>query len=239
MRSAGSAPPLLTRGASNIPPLALLFCSGRRYHISCVPQKARFIIPSAPVLKSAPPSGDGWLHEVKFAGWPAQLHKCGGEVVIFTRNGHDYTRRFPAIRDSMLSLPVRSAIIDAEIVVCHGDGKPDFQGLMGGGDGHLCAWCFDLLELNGYREQKRALIERKAMLRQLLIKADDHALRYSDEFANAEKLLAVATKQGLEGIVSKKATQQYVSGKNVGWIKVKTSSWREANKDRRELFQQS
>ena len=75
------------------------------------------------------------------------------------------------------------------------------------------------------------------MLRQLLIKADDHALRYSDEFANAEKLLAVATKQGLEGIVSKKATQAYVSGKNVGWIKVKTSSWRAAHKDRWELFQ--
>ena len=47
----------------------------------------------------------------------------------------------------------------------------------------------------------------------------------------------MATKQGLEGIVSKKATQQYVSGKNVGWIKVKTSSWRAAHKDRWELFQ--
>ena len=108
---------------------------------------------------------------------------------------------------------------------------------MEGGAGHLCAWCFDLLELNGYRERKRALIERKAMLRQLLIKADDHVLRYSDEFANAEKLLAVATKQGLEGIVSKKATQQYVSGKNVGWIKVKTATWREAKRGRWELFQ--
>ena len=70
-----------------------------------------------------------------------------------------------------------------------------------------------------------------------LIKADDHALRYSDEFANAEKLLTVATKQGLEGIVSKKTTQPYVSGKNVGWIKVKTATWRAANKDRREMFQ--
>jgi bifunctional non-homologous end joining protein LigD len=202
-----------------------------------VPKKARFIIPSAPVLMSAPPSGGGWLHEVKFDGWRAQLHKLGDEVVIFTRTGVDYTARFPAIRDSMLSLPVRSAIIDAEIVICDGDGKPDFKALMDGADGHLCAWCFDLLELNGYRERRRALIERKAMLRRLLIKADDHALRYSDEFANAEKLLAVATKQGLEGIVSKKATQQYVSGKNVGWIKVKTATWRAANKDRWEMFQ--
>ena len=47
----------------------------------------------------------------------------------------------------------------------------------------------------------------------------------------------VATKQGLEGIVSKKATQQYVSGKNVGWIKVKTATWREANRNRYEMFQ--
>ena len=188
-------------------------------------------------MKAAPPSGGGWLHEVKFDGWRAQLHKSGDEVVIFTRNGHDYTRRFPTIRESMLSLPARSAIIDAEIVVCDGDGKPDFNALMEGGVGHLCAWCFDLLELNGYKERKRTLIDRKAMLRQLLIKADDNVLRYSDEFANAEKLLAVATKQGLEGIVSKKATQQYVSGKNVGWIKVKTATWREANRNRFELFQ--
>ena len=47
----------------------------------------------------------------------------------------------------------------------------------------------------------------KAILRQLPIKADDDALRCSDEFPYAETLLAVATKQGLEGIVSKKADQ--------------------------------
>ena len=86
------------------------------------------------MLKAAPPSGDGWLHEVKFDGWRAQLHKLGDEVVIFTRTGVDYTARFPAIRDSLQSLPVRSAIIDAEIVICGGDGKPDFKALMEGGE---------------------------------------------------------------------------------------------------------
>ena len=60
------------------------------------------------------------------------LHKAGDEVVIFTRNGHDHTGRFPVIRDSLLSLPARSAIIDAEIVVCDSDGKPDFSALMDG-----------------------------------------------------------------------------------------------------------
>jgi len=59
------------------------------------------------------------------------------------------------------------------------------------------------------------------------IKADDHVLRYSDEFANAEKLLAVASTQGLKAF----------SGKDVGWIKVKTATWREANKDRWETYE--
>ena len=158
-------------------------------------------------------------------------------MVIFTRNGYDYTARFPVIRDSLLSLPVRSAIIDAELVVCDSDGKPDFDALMDGQRENLCAWCFDVLELNGQKQRRRPLIERKIMLRQLLIKADDDVLRYSEEFPDAEKLLAVVSKQGLEGIVSKKAMQPYVSGKNAGWIKVKTRSWRAANKDRWEMFQ--
>jgi bifunctional non-homologous end joining protein LigD len=199
----------------------------------------KFIIPSAPVLKAAPPSGDDWIHEVKFDGFRGQLHKAGDDVVIFSRKGGDFTQRFPAVRDSMLSLPARSAIIDAELVVCDGDGKPDFEALMFGKAGHLCGWCFDLLELNGRVLRPLPLVKRKSKLRDLLIKADDDGLRYSQEFKDAEKLLAVATKQGLEGVVSKKADQPYVSGKNVGWIKVKTATWREANKGRFKLFQRA
>ena len=56
-----------------------------------------------------------------------QLHKAAVDVVIFTRNGYDYTARFPVIRDSLLSLPVRSAISDAELVVCDSGGKRDFK----------------------------------------------------------------------------------------------------------------
>jgi len=52
-----------------------------------------------PVLKSCPPRGDRWIHEIKFDGWRAQLHKRGERVVIFSRNGHDFTHRFPEIRE--------------------------------------------------------------------------------------------------------------------------------------------
>ena len=95
-----------------------------------------------------------------------------------------------------------------------------------------------MLSFDGRDFRMEPLKERKGLLRDL-IAADDDTLRYSDEFQDAEKLLDVAEKMGLEGVVSKKADQPYVSGKNVGWIKVKTSAWREANRNRFELFDKS
>ena len=36
-----------------------------------------------------PPSGEQWLHEVKFDGWRIQLHKHGGSAAAFTKDCHD------------------------------------------------------------------------------------------------------------------------------------------------------
>ena len=200
-------------------------------------KRSAFVVPSQPVLRKQPPSGPQWIHEVKFDGWRAQLHKAGDEVAIFTRKGNDYTARFPAIRDSLLMLQANSAIIDAEAVACGDDGKPDFKALMENATGALCAWCFDLMELNGQDMRSLPLLERRVQLRHLLAKADENALRYSDEFEDPLKLLAAAEREGLEGIVSKLNYQPYRSGKNPGWIKVKCRSWREANRNRWEMFE--
>jgi bifunctional non-homologous end joining protein LigD len=117
--------------------------------------------------------------EVRWLACPT--HKAGDEVAIFTRKGNDCTNRFPSIRDTLLSLPLNSAIIDAEAAACGEDGQPDFRLLMQY-SGALCAWCFDLLELNGRDLRPRPLMERRILLRHLLAKADELALRYSDEF---------------------------------------------------------
>jgi hypothetical protein len=74
-------------------------------------------------------------------------------------------------------------------------------------------------------------------LRELLIATDDDRLRFSEEFPDPVKLLEVAEKMGLEGVISKRRTSPYLSGTQCGWIKVKTAAWRETNKDRGELFQ--
>ena len=112
-------------------------------------RKSPFIIPSAPVLAKAPPVGREWLHEVKHDGWRAQLHKAGDDVVVFSKTGADFTRRFRSIADAVLKLPVQSCIIDAELVACDKDGNPNFYELMRGTRHGCCAWCFDLMELDG------------------------------------------------------------------------------------------
>ena len=200
-------------------------------------KRSAFIVPSQPVARKQSPSGPQWIHEAKFDGWRAQLHKAGDDAAIFTRKGNVCTDRFPSIRDALLSLLLNSAIIDAEAVGCGGDGKPDFKLLMQSATGTLCAWCFDLLELNGRDLRPLALVERRIHLRHLLSRADEHALRYSENFDDPEKLLAAAEQQGLEGVVSKLTYQPYRSGKNPGWIKVKTATWRETNRDRWEMFE--
>jgi ATP-dependent DNA ligase len=55
------------------------------------------------------------------------------------------------------------------------------------------------------------------MLRELLITVDDHRLRFSEEFRDPLKLLQVAEKMGLEGIVSKRKTAPYRSWPRADW----------------------
>ena len=57
----------------------------------------RFIQPCSPIRAKEVPAGDAWLHEVKFDGYRVQAHKVGSQMVICSRNGHDFTERFPPI----------------------------------------------------------------------------------------------------------------------------------------------
>ena len=69
----------------------------------------------------------------------------------------------------------------------------------------------------------------------LVARFDNSYVRFSESFSDAEKLLAECERLGLEGIVSKRADLPYRAGR-CDWVKVKTKAWREANRDRRELF---
>jgi bifunctional non-homologous end joining protein LigD len=84
-----------------------------------VPHSSTFIPPCEPTLRDRLPKGEGWFYEVKHDGYRMQVHKSGGRVTLYTKNGADWTERFPHLTAALASL-ARSAIFDAELV--HADG---------------------------------------------------------------------------------------------------------------------
>jgi bifunctional non-homologous end joining protein LigD len=100
-----------------------------------------------------------------------------------------------------------------------------------------CVYCFDLLELNGRDLREQPLAQRRVRLQALLARAKSDLLRFSDSFPDANALLAECSRRGLEGIVSKRKDAPYRSGLRFGWVKVKTSTWRAANRERWRLFE--
>ena len=63
----------------------------------------RFIPPCSPIRATVVSAGDGWVHEVKFDGYRVQAHKVGSWVVIYSRNGHDFTERFTSVFQIVLN----------------------------------------------------------------------------------------------------------------------------------------
>jgi ATP-dependent DNA ligase len=136
-----------------------------------------------------------------------------------------------------LCLASSEAGIDGELTACDDRGVPDFRALHFHNirDGDLCVWAFDILHLNGADLREVPLTARKYVLEKIIYKARDHTLRLSETFDDGDKLLASCERMGLEGIVSKRRDLPYRSG-TADWVKVKCLSWRDANKDRGELF---
>ena len=145
----------------------------------------------APTLAKTPPVGPEWLHEVKFDGWRAQVHIDAGAATLYSKNGADITRRFRSMRPALARVPVRSAIIDCELVACDETGMPSFRSLMNLGNKApaLCLWCFDLLHLNGVRITPLPLVERKALLADLVAMVGDKHLQFSGDFDDPTAVL--------------------------------------------------
>jgi bifunctional non-homologous end joining protein LigD len=114
-----------------------------------------FIPPALATSIGKVPSGERWVHEVKFDGYRVQLHIANETIKVLTRRGHDWTDRFKKIATDAWHLKVKSAIIDGEVVVPAVDGTTDFAVLQkalraGQPSGKLVMYAFDLLYLNGY-----------------------------------------------------------------------------------------
>jgi bifunctional non-homologous end joining protein LigD len=109
-----------------------------------------FIDPCIPTRAAKPPVGPAWVHEVKHDGYRLIVRREGPTVRLFTRRGHDWTERYPAIASAAAKLRARSFTLDGEAVVTGADGVAVFDALHRrhkATDAMLYA--FDLLESDG------------------------------------------------------------------------------------------
>jgi bifunctional non-homologous end joining protein LigD len=181
-----------------------------------------FIEPCLPSLADRPPSGAGWIHEIKHDGFRLLACRGAAGVRLLTRNGTDFTDRYPLIVEAVEALPVRSCVIDGEAVACDGQGLSIFEKLRWRHhDGHVFVWCFDLLELDGQDMRREPIEVRKATLASVL-RSCHAGLQFNQHLEpRGDIVFRHACKMGLEGIVSKRLGSRYVSGRSRDWLKFK------------------
>ncbi|XBQ16721.1 MAG: non-homologous end-joining DNA ligase [Oceanicaulis sp.] len=171
------------------------------------------------------PSGEGWIHEMKYDGYRLIAAVGGGKSRLFTRNEKDWTEKFSGLADALEQIDCSSALIDGEAAVLDEDGLTDFSALQNAFKGddraEIALFCFDLLKLDGEDLRNTPLVERKKKLAQLLNGAPD-ALRYADHVSeDGDKVFERACEAGAEGVISKKADSTYKAGRDGRWRKIK------------------
>ncbi len=207
----------------------------RKQDVAKSPSRLDELIGSYPEVQLAtlvddPPQGDDWLHEIKFDGYRLLGFVSDGTSALRTRNGKDWTEKFPSLTTAMNKLKAQDAVIDMEAVILDAQGKSSFQSLQealgdGGKPEKIVAYVFDLLYLDGKDLTHLPLTQRKELLEGFVTKSkQDRWLKYSAHIAGeGQALFSEACKKGLEGIISKRANAPYSAGRQKSWLKIKCS----------------
>ncbi|WP_029415142.1 DNA ligase D [Brevundimonas bacteroides] len=174
-----------------------------------------------------PPGDAGWVHEIKFDGYRVQISTGGGRATVRTRNGLDWTDRFPELAADAGAWP--DAVIDGEVCALAEDASPDFSALQAAlSDGKtedLIYFAFDLLFEGAEDLRDLPLSHRKARLRALLDRLP-HGMagrvRFVDHFGSSGRaVLESACRMDLEGVISKRLDAPYRAGRSTTWVKSK------------------
>jgi bifunctional non-homologous end joining protein LigD len=181
-----------------------------------------FVDPCSPTRAAKPPTGPGWVHEIKHDGYRLIVRRDGEAVRLFTRRGYDWTDRYPAIAAAAAKLRAKSFTLDGEAVVIGHDGVAVFDDLHRRHKAsEALLYAFDLLEHDGEDLRPRPLSDRKARLARLLTRAPAGIVYNEHTEEDGTTVFRHACKLGFEGIVSKRLCAPYRSGPSRDWIKVK------------------
>jgi len=181
------------------------------------------IKPMKATLVDEPFDDPDWLYEVKWDGYRAIATINKGEAELISRNNLPFDKYYPIVK--LLKSWKIDAVIDGEILVLNDNGISDFGALQNWrseADGNLVYYVFDVLWYDGKNLMGLPLIQRQAILKEIL-PADNDRIRQSKVFeANGIDFFNAAERIGLEGIIAKKAESVYTSDlRSKEWLKIK------------------
>src|SRR5271166_2483095 len=182
--------------------------------------------PCIPTAGKAVPTSENWFHEIKYDGYRLIVIRGDKRVRLITRNGHDWSGRFPWIVESALKNKQKHFVIDGEAVILGVDGVRDFNALHSRRqDEEVQLYAFDVLALDGEDLRALPLSLRKTNLARLLARRPDGI--FVAPFERGEigpDLFRKACEFGLEGLVSKRRDRPYRAGRSKDWVKIKNRS---------------
>ncbi len=198
----------------------------------------RVIVPGSfePMLcqtAEAPFSSDDWVFELKYDGFRMMAFGGAGQAALRYRSTQDATDRYPELTSSLRALPLPGLVLDGEIVMLDGEGKPDFHKLSFRGQLHRTSEIqraalaepvtfivFDLLGAAGHDLRGLPLLVRKSLLERIVPTVGP--LRFGSHIpTQGEALLQQVAARGLEGVVAKRADAPYRSTRSRDWLKMK------------------
>ncbi len=189
------------------------------------PPKWGFVEPMLATRVEDAPDGDQWLHEIKYDGYRLLASASGENVKLYTRNGLDWTGKFQTIADALAALKLKDVLLDGEVAVAQANGRTDFgalqRSLESGVAKGVSYFAFDILGDGAKDLRKLPFTERRARLEKVLLRAKA-PIRLSPVIkGDGPDVLAAFADKGFEGVISKKATSTYVSGRGKAWLKTK------------------
>ena len=191
--------------------------------------EASFVEPMECLSVSKLPEGLEWIWEIKFDGYRALAVKSGNSVTLFTPRRKSLNRQFPYIVEALVDLP-EGTVVDGELVALDDSGRPDFNLLQNfrAEASRIHYYIFDLLRWKDRDLTHVPLVERRALLKSVVV-IRDKRIRIADYFAAAPKdILSAVREQGLEGIIGKRKDSVYQPGKRSGaWIKYRVNRGQE------------
>ncbi len=186
-----------------------------------------------PVLVKNIPTGNDWIHQVKWDGVRGITYLEDRSFRLFTKSGRERTDYYPELRDILSLLNGRQAVLDGEIVVFDSEYKPSFQRVLTREririkenlPPYLQRYpvnyiIFDILFFNG-RDLRNLTLEERSEILHANIQKKPH-ITLTDSFKDGTQLFDLMRQKNYEGIVSKNKSSKYLAGKKHNqWYKSK------------------